>query len=72
MTRDQFIEHVKKWPRRSGKAEYLRYLNGATLSRNEAIRAKCYACHTGEDREPCTISECPLQRFQHLTYSQQG
>jgi hypothetical protein len=53
-------EHVTKWPRKSGKADYLRFLNGEKLTRSEAIRAKCYECVCGEDTEPCLQPHCPL------------
>jgi len=60
-------DHVKKWPRKSGKADYLRFLKGEKSSRSEAIKAKCYECTTGEGTKPCVVKYCPL-----LDYCQWG
>jgi len=57
------IKNVKKWPKKAGKAELLRHLNGERLTRDEAIHAKCFDCVGGEDTEPCLSVICPLQGF---------
>ena len=57
---EQHISNVKKWRRKTGKAQYLRYLQGEELTRDEAIQAKCYDCVCGEDTEPCLVPTCPL------------
>ena len=59
----QQIESVKKWPKQIGKADYLRHLRGERLTRDEAIKAKCYDCVCGEDTEPCLVGFCPLQPY---------
>ena len=56
-------EHVTKWPRKSGKADYLRFLNGEKLTRAQAIKAHCYQCVAGEDTQPCLVQYCPLIDF---------
>ena len=53
-------EHVTKWPRKSGKTDYLRFLNGEQLTRSQALKAKCYECVTGEDTKPCAVGHCPI------------
>ena len=53
-------EHVNKWPRKAGKTDYLRFLNGEKLTRAEALKAKCYECVAGEDTQPCLVEYCPL------------
>jgi len=57
------LQSVKNWPRKSGKADYTKFLNGEALSRSAAIRAKCYECTTGEDTRPCSVATCPLSGF---------
>jgi hypothetical protein len=59
----QKIANVKKWPRKTGKADYLRFLQGERLTRAEAIKAKCFECVTGEDTAPCIVSTCPLTQY---------
>ena len=54
------LQQVKQWPSRRGKADYTKFLNGETLSRAGAIRAKCYECTCGDSNKPCTVETCPL------------
>lgn len=57
-------EHIAmSMPRKAGKSEYLRHLNGERLTRDEAIRAKCYECIGGEVTKPCKASTCPLIQY---------
>lgn len=62
MTWDR-LRQVGNWPRRMGKHDYLRFLNGESLTRKEAILAKCYECIAGEDSHPCQVDTCPLIGF---------
>ena len=57
------LQSVKSWPKKSGKSDYLKYLNGETLTRSAAIRAMCYECIGGEDTQPCIVETCPLSSF---------
>ena len=52
-----------------GKKELLKYLEGKSLSRKEAIMAMCYECmgYYIDGKEDCEIPECPL--FQYMPYS---
>lgn len=57
------IKNVEKWPKKIGKADNLRHLRGERLTRDEAIKAKCYDCVCGEDTEPCVVYTCSLQPY---------
>lgn len=57
------IERAKTMPKRSGRAEYIKFLEGHRLTRAQAIKAKCYECVGGEDTKPCTIPSCALAEF---------
>jgi hypothetical protein len=57
------LQSVKSWPKKSGKADYLKFLSGENLTRAGAIRAKCYECVVGEDTQPCIVETCPLSSF---------
>jgi len=57
------IRNVEGWTRRAGKAELLRHLHGERLTRDAAIRAKCYECVGGEDTNPCLIVQCALTQY---------
>jgi len=59
----QQIKNVENWPKQIGKADYLRYLRGERLTRDEAIKSKCFDCVGGEDTEPCTSLFCPLRPY---------
>ena len=50
-------------PRRQGRTLYLKYLRGESLTRGEAIKAKCYECVNGEDFKPCNVITCPLLAY---------
>lgn len=63
ITKTQVIEDVKKWPRHAGKNDYLNFLEGKRITRDQAIKAKCYSCICGEDTEPCNVHDCPLTLF---------
>ena len=53
------------WPRHRGGKELKGYLSGKSLTRNQAIQAKCYDCMGRYDdgAEDCQIKECPLYSF---------
>lgn len=61
-------EKVAEGVAATGKTELLRYLDGKTLTREEAILAMCYDC-TGcyaEGKRDCKLPECPL--YQYMPY----
>lgn len=48
-----------------GKVDLLSHLRGNRITRNEAIKAKCYECcgYYGDGRGDCGINSCPLYGF---------
>lgn len=62
---EQAIRNVTSWPRRVGKAELLKHMTGERLTRDEAIRAKCFDCVCGGDDKPdrCTVIQCALTAY---------
>lgn len=48
-----------------GKDAYLRHLNGESLSRTQAINAKCYKCQefNADGKRDCKKIMCPLYPF---------
>lgn len=61
------MNHVVEWPKRKGKAELIRYLDGKVLTRASAITAKCYECMGGYDEadlKDCEVVSCPLYPYQ--------
>ena len=64
MTRtEQTLKNAHAMPRKSGRAEYIKHLQGKRLTRDQAIRAKCFECVGGEDTAPCAIPHCSLTAF---------
>jgi len=61
--KSKIIANVNEWPRHAGKKDYLNFLEGKRITRDQAIRAKCYECVQGEDVSICTIPKCPLTLF---------
>jgi len=59
----QRIEDVEKMKLRNGRKQYLKFLRGERVTRDEAIKAKCYDCCNGEDFHPCRCSTCALIPF---------
>lgn len=57
----QYIKNVDRWPKKAGKADYLRFLSGERLTMARAIKAKCYDCVCGEDTQPCCVLTCALR-----------
>jgi len=51
------------YPKKTGKVNYIRFLKREQLTRDEAIKAKCYECVGGEDTEPCLAVTCPLTLY---------
>lgn len=61
--RAQAYKNAEKLPKQIGKADYIRFLKGERLTRDEAIKAKCYECVGGEDTLPCHAATCPLTLY---------
>ena len=56
------IKDVEKAKVASGKNEYLRYLNGQSISIAQAVKAKCFDCcaYYEDGKYDCEIKGCPL------------
>ncbi len=59
----EVVIRIERWPRRAGKKELLKHLNGESLTRQGAIRAKCYECVAGDDFTRCNVLLCPLTQY---------
>lgn len=60
---EQALKNAKTMPKKSGRAEYIKHLQGERLTRDQAIRAQCYACVSGEDTKPCVEALCSLTHY---------
>ena len=51
-----------------GKNQLKKHLDGKTLTRGQALLAKCYECMSGyvDGRVDCEIPDCPL--YQYMPY----
>lgn len=49
--------------RSAGRAEYIKYLEGKRLTRQQAIRAKCFDCSGMGCMTYCEISSCSLAPY---------
>ena len=58
----QKIKMVESWPKKSGKADYLKFLHGERLTQQKSIRAMCYQCCCGSP-EVCSVKHCPLAPY---------
>jgi len=56
------LRRYEQWPRRRGKSELLAFLRGSSITRQQAINARCYECGCGSG-EPCLVAACPLQPY---------
>jgi hypothetical protein len=71
LLRDQevFMERITEvstyGKKAKGRSEFLRYLKGEKLTRNESILAMCYEClnYYEDGIGDCQASECPLYDY---------
>ena len=57
------LESAKSGPKRRGKTEYIRYLEGGKITRSQAVRAKCFDCNGMGESNECSIETCALLPF---------
>jgi len=57
------LASAKSGPRRSGRKEIIKYLEGGKLTRSQAIRAKCFDCLGMGDQSICDSVSCSLNPF---------
>ncbi|MGD9686437.1 MAG: hypothetical protein AB7U43_05625 [Desulfobacter sp.] len=50
--------NARRRKKRDGKAEYIKFLKGERLTRNQSIRAKAFECIG--DGEACSVVTCAL------------
>lgn len=56
------LRAVQKWPKRVGKADFIRFLNGGVLTAERSIRSFCFEC-AGPDPGLCELEYCSLWPF---------
>ena len=56
------LRAVQKWPKRIGKADYIRFLSGGVLTPERAIKSFCFECQ-GPDPGLCELEYCSLWPF---------
>lgn len=54
------IEQVKKSTSRAGKGELIKHMEDKKITRQQAIKAKCYDCNGLGELNSCDIVSCPL------------
>jgi hypothetical protein len=57
---EKLLESVKKGIKRQGRKELIGYLEGKRITRNQAIKAKCYDCNGMGESKECDIEGCSL------------
>ncbi len=62
-----FIRRAKP---REGRSELLKYLEGSSITKGEAILAKCYDCMGMTNAEYCDMPKCAL--YKHSQYRGKG
>jgi hypothetical protein len=56
-------DSAKHGKMRIGKTQLLKYLSGRRLTRQEAIKAKCYDCDGMGETGECDMEECSLYPY---------
>ena len=59
MDKDMLNSAIKGKKRR-GQGELIKHLNGVKITRQQAIRAKCYDCNGMGESKECDVEECSL------------
>ena len=59
------INFIQTSPKSSGKNYLIKHLTGHTLTRDQAIKAKCCDCmgYYIDGRMDCEVPDCPLYPF---------
>lgn len=55
------IKTTKRLKKRTGQADYIKFLKGERITRNQAIRAKAFECIG--DGDSCGVITCALFNF---------
>ena len=59
----ELLESARSGTSRHGKTHLINYLNGKTITRGQAISAKCYDCDGMGKSGICDIKACPLYPY---------
>ena len=60
---DRLLKSAKMGKLRAGRKELIRHLDGFRITRQEAIKSKCYDCNGMGECGECDIAGCPLLPF---------
>ena len=60
---DRMLDSAMSGKGRSGKSDYIKYLKGGRITRNQAIKAKCYDCQGMGESGVCEMSYCALYPY---------
>ncbi len=64
MVRDvELLASAKSGPRRAGRKELIKHLEGGKISRPAACKAMCYSCNGNGESGDCDIEACPLYPY---------
>ena len=62
-TRAIMLQSAKSGTSRTGKRDLVNHLEGKRLTRNQAIKAKCFDCNGMGEQDSCIIETCALNPF---------
>ena len=57
------LRSARKGKGRSGKTDLINHLKGIRITRQQAIRAKCFDCDGMGDSGSCELINCPLYPY---------
>ena len=60
---ETYLKEAQSGTSRAGKAHLIKYLSGKRITRDGAIKAKCYDCDGYGDSGECELNHCPLFPF---------
>jgi len=59
----KFLKSAESGKKRKGQTQYIKYLKGGKITRNQAIQAKCYDCDCMGETGECDIETCALYPY---------
>jgi hypothetical protein len=57
---DNLLASARSGKRKKGKSELIKHLTGGRLTRNQAIKAKCYDYNGMGESDECDLKGCSL------------
>ena len=64
---EDYLNEAKSGRSKAGKSELIKYLSGKRITRQQAIKAKCYDCDGYGESGECELNHCSL--FQYSPYT---